>query len=218
MATAALFALTIVASFIYYRRIKQAQGEYEGAKDIIKNITLGFSKQINGLNRAITKIDNRTEDSGRASKEALETSADALNIASESLKASKDLSTRLEEAENTVNTMKSEIQKISKSTRAVTDRMPAEGPIPLQQESVLERLTDTEVEVLSIIDELAEASVPEIRERIKKTREHTARLLKKLYETGFIDRITGGMPYKYHIRKEIKEAVQQYKRGTQAIA
>jgi len=72
-------------------------------------------------------------------------------------------------------------------------------------------LTPTEIEVLMIIAEMEECSVPEIRERIRKTREHTARLLKKLYERGFIDRNTSGMPYRYRVRKEIKELIKQQK-------
>jgi DNA-binding MarR family transcriptional regulator len=86
-----------------------------------------------------------------------------------------------------------------------------EAPIPVEGDAVLENLTDTELEVLALIEELGEGTVPEIRERIGKTREHTARLLKKLYERGFIDRNTSGMPYRYHVRKEIRELIQQQK-------
>ena len=64
--------------------------------------------------------------------------------------------------------------------------------------------------VLKIIDEMGEGSVPEIRGRIQKTREHTARLLKKLFDRGFIDRNTSGMPYRYHLRKEIVELVKNH--------
>ena len=84
-----------------------------------------------------------------------------------------------------------------------------EAPIPLKQEAVLDQLTQTELEVLTLIEEIGEGSVPEIRKRIEKTREHTARLLKKLYERGFIDRNTSRMPYRYYVRKEIKELIQR---------
>jgi DNA-binding MarR family transcriptional regulator len=86
-----------------------------------------------------------------------------------------------------------------------------EAPIPVMQDRIIEQLTETEFSVLAIIDELGEGSVPDIKERIQKTREHTARLLKKLYERGYIDRSTSSMPYRYYIRKEIKEIVAQHK-------
>ena len=50
---------------------------------------------------------------------------------------------------------------------------------------------------------------------MNKTRERTARLLKKLFESGFIDRNTSGMPYRYSVRKEIKELIQQQKENAQ---
>jgi predicted transcriptional regulator len=57
---------------------------------------------------------------------------------------------------------------------------------------------------------MGDGSVPEIREKIQKTREHTARLLKKLFDRGFIDRNTRSMPYRYHLRKEIVEIVKTH--------
>jgi DNA-binding MarR family transcriptional regulator len=66
-----------------------------------------------------------------------------------------------------------------------------------------------------MIEEMGEGSVPEIRDRIGKTREHTARLLKKLFDRGFIDRNTSGMPYRYNIRKEIRELIKEQKDKTE---
>ena len=41
-------------------------------------------------------------------------------------------------------------------------------------------------------------------------------MLKRLYDSGFIDRNTSGMPYRYSVRKEIKELILQ--RGEMAKA
>ena len=60
-----------------------------------------------------------------------------------------------------------------------------------------------------MIVDFGEGTVPEIKERIDKTREHTARLLKKLYDKGFIDRNTSSMPYRYSIRKEIRDLIME---------
>jgi len=76
-------------------------------------------------------------------------------------------------------------------------------------EDILQTLTNTELEVLKMIVDFGEGTVPEIKEQIQKTREHTARLLKKLYDKGFIDRNTNSMPYRYSIRKEIRDLIQE---------
>ena len=107
--------------------------------------------------------------------------------------------------------MREEMHKLSRNSAVVPVRVEVDAAIPLEQGAVLDQLTPTELEVLALIEEMGEGSVPQIRERINKTREHTARLLKKLFERGFIDRNTSGMPYRYHIRKEIRELIQQQK-------
>jgi len=211
-ATASLLAVTVAASFIYYRRIKQAQGEYEGAKDLVKGITLGFTKQLFKLTKSVKRIEKEVIETKKDSREALKASTEALDAAREGLKESKSLDVRLKETEKTVESMKTDIQRLAKSYRPPAAQIGMEAPIPLQQDAVLEQLTQTEIEVLAIIEELGEGSVPQIRERIKKTREHTARLLKKLYEKGFIDRNTSSMPYRYYIRKEIREIIQKQKK------
>jgi uncharacterized membrane protein len=207
-ATAALFAVTLAASFIYYRRIKQAQGEYEGAKDAVKGITLSLSRELKKATVNVGNLELKTLKATFESNEALRASSEALDAARSGLKQSQSLTGRIEENEKTINTLRAELQKIPRGSKQPFTVVDIEGPISLQQEAVMEQLTDTELDVLSMIDEIGDASVPEIKSRIGKTREHTARLLKKLYERGFIDRNTSGMPYKYHIRKEIKETIK----------
>jgi CTP-dependent riboflavin kinase len=44
---------------------------------------------------------------------------------------------------------------------------------------------------------------PEIKDLIKLTREHTARLVKKLYEEGYLERNTAKTPYAYRVKEEM---------------
>lgn len=208
-ATASLLAVTMAASFIYYRRIKQAQGEYEGAKDLVKSITLGFSNQISRVKKSLEQINDGLKLVKQSSMEALKISNEALDTAKEGMKETRRLTEKVKNTEKAVESMKKELMGLTKSYRPTTDKTQMETPIPVKKDAILEQLTGTELEVLAIIEEEGEGSVPEIRERIKKTREHTARLLKKLYDRGYIDRNTSSMPYKYYIRKEIIDIIKQ---------
>jgi hypothetical protein len=152
---------------------------------------------------------------GEAS-ETYDVALQALKVSRKAIEASisgeaerKVLTNMFENTKNTINDLRKEVQVISKRPVSI---LPASinAPIPLQQKDVLDQLTPTEIEVLILIDELAEGSVPEILKRIKKTREHTSRLLKKLFDKGFIDRNTNSMPYRYYLRKEIMELVKNY--------
>jgi hypothetical protein len=208
-ATACLFAVTVVASFIYYQRIKQAQEEYEGSKDVIRSITVGFTQQIARITRSLRNIERDASDARIIASEAMKVSQEASESAKENEEERRRLSEKIGETEKALSDMKEEMQKLSMRPVAMPARADVDAPIPLKQDAVLDQLTPTELDVLGLIEEMGEGSVPQIRERIGKTREHTARLLKKLFERGFIDRNTSGMPYRYYIRKEIRELIHQ---------
>ena len=135
----------------------------------------------------------------------------AVEASKSSVDERRRLTEKLELAENSIKEIKKELQDLSKRPIPRMQTEPIDAPIPLKQKDVLDQLTPTEFNVLTLIDELGEVSVPEIREKIEKTREHTARLLKKLFDKGFIDRNTSSMPYRYHLRKEIVELVKNHK-------
>ena len=208
---ASLLAITLIASFIYYGQIKKAQGEYEESKDIVKNITLGFSKHISGITAALRVMKEDTTEARLSAKEALRSGSEALEVTRKGLEETKVLSERVKNTEKTLESMKTEFQKLVEGQRMPSKGVEVEAPIPVMQDRIIEQLTETEFAVLAIIDELGEGSVPELKEKIQKTREHTARLLKKLYDRGYIDRSTSSMPYRYYIRKEIKDIVAQHK-------
>ena len=207
--TAALFAITLAASLIFYRRIKMAQREYEGSKDVVGTITAGFTRQVNKLEQSIQENRNDAVTAKVTAAEALNSSGETKEALLQGLEEVKKLQDKVHSTESAVESFKKELQRLASTPRIPLQAPSLEAPIPVQQASVFDRFTDTELEVLVKIVELGEGTVPEIRDHIKKTREHTARMLKRLYDTGFIDRNTSGMPYRYSVRKEIKELILQ---------
>ncbi len=210
-ATACLFAVTVAASFIYYQRIKLAHEEYESSKDVIRSITVGFTQQVKKIANLIRNIEIDASEARAIASEAIKVSQETMETVKETSGERQRIASKIEDTEKALAEMKEEMQKLSRRPVAVPARVDVDAPIPLKQDAVLDQLTPTELDVLTLIEEMGEGSVPQIRERIQKTREHTARLLKKLYDRGFIDRNTSGMPYRYHIRKEIRELIQQQK-------
>jgi DNA-binding transcriptional ArsR family regulator len=75
--------------------------------------------------------------------------------------------------------------------------------IPIRKEKALAPLTETELMVLETLAREGEKAAPEIRRRIELSREHTSRLMKKLYENGYLERDTRKIPYTYSIKKEM---------------
>ncbi|MCB2171678.1 MarR family transcriptional regulator [archaeon] len=204
--TFALFLVTIVASYIFYQRIKMAQGEYEDSKDAVRNITFGFSRQVKRMESDLERLERDTLQAKYMANEALANRQDNSDATLAGLEKVKELSNRVDGIENSIETMKKDLNKLASQPRIIQQTQ-VDAPIPVQGEDILQGLTDTELEVLKMIVDTGEGTVPEIKEIIEKTREHTARLLKKLYDKGFVDRNTSSMPYRYSIRKEIRELI-----------
>ncbi len=207
---AALLLVIVAASIVFYRKIVEATKEYEGARDSVHNITFGFTRQVNRLQQDLAKVENGASTAKIVASEALKNSGEAKQATLKGLEAVKSLQDRVESTESEVETIKREVQKLATAPKQqVLVRQDISAPIPVQGGNVLGQLTETELAALKKIAELGEGTVPEIKEHIGTTREHTARMLKKLYESGFVDRSTNKMPYRYSVRKEIRDLIQQ---------
>jgi DNA-binding Lrp family transcriptional regulator len=81
--------------------------------------------------------------------------------------------------------------------------------VPIKRDKAMASLTDTEVEVLEFLSAEGPKTAPEIKEKVRLSREHTARLMKKLYEEGYLERETGKLPFKYSIKKEMEKLLKK---------
>jgi len=206
--TLALFLVTIVASYIFYQRIKMAQNEYEDSQGLVRNITSVFTRQVKNMESDLERLERDTLQAKYMASEAISAKQGESEATLAGLEKVKDLSDRVNVIEESIETMKKDLSKLASQPRVIVPSGPVDAPIPVQGNDILQTLTDTELEVLKMIVDFGEGTVPEIKEQIQKTREHTARLLKKLYDKGFIDRNTNSMPYRYSIRKEIRDLIQ----------
>jgi predicted DNA-binding transcriptional regulator len=84
-----------------------------------------------------------------------------------------------------------------------------EGVIPLKREKAMAQLTDTEVSVLELLVSEGAQTAPEIKQKVKLSREHTARLMKNLYEEGYLEREIGKIPFKYSVKKEMEKLLKK---------
>ncbi len=76
----------------------------------------------------------------------------------------------------------------------------------LQEDPILERLTATERETLQILKE-GPLHAPELGRRVNKSREHMARLMKRLYLEGYVDRETDRPPFRYKLNDKLRSSL-----------
>jgi archaellum component FlaC len=122
------------------------------------------------------------------------------------------LEAKIKDIEVTQETLKTKMSGVEEQFQKITATPPEIGNEPvimIKRDKAMAALTDTEITVLEMLSKEGAKTAPEIKERVHLSREHTARLMKKLYEEGYLEREAGKIPFKYSIKKEMNNLMQK---------
>lgn len=216
--TVVFLLLSMGTILLYYKRIRRAREKYEEAKDIVKDIVISFNNQLQRLEERVGLVAHKLEFLSVKSEDVTgitdrlkkcETQLSdvtskvdkALALKEQLLPQIKKLNERIDKVVEAQENMK---RRISKPQEAKI-----EGVIPIMRERALAQLTATELRVLEILANEGRKTAPEIKNEIGLTREHTARLMKKLYEKGYVERDETKTPYAYRIKEEMRKILKK---------
>ena len=220
-----LLAATVGAAIKYYKQLRRVQREYEKAEQVVEDIVLSFNRQLkqeaNKLELVAYKVEAVSSKSDKALRKAEEVDKKLLPLESKigvTLEDREKLLMRLDEVDKKVrdtvvsqealtakiSTMEEQAQQFSMFPEAKI-----EAVIPIKREKALAPLTETELSVLEMLSLEGPKTAPEIKGKIKLSREHTARLMKKLYESGYLERETSKIPFKYSVKKEMEKLLRK---------
>jgi len=224
-----LLAATVAASIEYYRQVRRAQKEYEKAKSIVEDIVLSFNRELkreaDKLNLVEFKIEGNLAkaDSSLRKIDTLEkkispfenqiSTISHINLQSKTniLSGLTGLESKIKDLESSQETIKVKItnfeEQIQKFT--TTPEIRIEPVIPIRRDKAMAPLTDTEIAVLEMLSAEGPKTAPEIKDRVHLSREHTSRLMKKLYEEGYLEREVGKIPFSYSIKKEMEKLLKK---------
>lgn len=226
-----LLLITSGAFAVYYKRIKKLHEEYEKARNVVSDVIVSFNKQLDRQEKRFAAVDQKA-DALTSETEKVATSVEGYHRRSIDLankldavsNAEQKMAVQIEEvaqkvdkvdeAQNEISRKLKEIEKVKHEGAATTQKASIEAAIPIRKERALAPLTETELDVLEILAEEGRMTAPGIRERVKLTREHTSRLMKKLYNDGYLERDTRKMPYFYSIKEEMLKILK--KRATKS--
>lgn len=220
-----LFTAAVGFGLEYYRRVVKVKNEYEKAKAAFNDMILSFSRELKRAVESVDKVVFKVEASSARSEEALnklkevEGKLNALeNKFSEPLKSWSELTLRIKDLEKQVCDITTSHKEVSLKVSSLEEKVQQtpvvtepgmEAAIPIKREKALAYLTDTELAVLEMLVSEGPKTAPEIKDRIKLSREHTARLMKKLYEEGYLERDTSKIPFKYSVKKEMENLLRK---------
>ena len=214
-----LLAATIGAAVEYYRQVRKAQKEYEKAKGSVEDIVLSFNRElkreVNKLEVLAFKVEGIASKADVSVKKAnssekkvaplessvqrvVEENASILSHVTDVNVKIRDIEMSHEKLCKRITSLDEELQKA-----IAIPEVRSVPVIPIKRDKAMAALTDTELTVLEVLSIEGPKTAPEIKERVQLSREHTARLMKKLYEKGYLERETGKIPFKYSIKKEM---------------
>ncbi len=224
-----MLVATVTASVEYYRQVRKAQKEYEKAKDIVEDIVLSFDRE---LKREADKLDNiafkiegnfAKADTSLKKVDILEkkiiplenqiSNMSQINSQSNTniLSGLTGLESKIKNIETSQETIKVKIASFEEQIQKFTTspEIRAEPVMPIRRDKAMATLTDTEIAVLEMLSSEGPKTAPEIKEKVHLSREHTARLMKKLYEEGYLEREIGKIPFSYSIKKEMEKLLKK---------
>lgn len=204
-----LLASTFIFTVQAYR-LKKVTQEYKRSRSLLSDIILSFNDQLRRDESKIEKIEKMIESSLKGKSSEVESTILKLEAEVQNLKNIKDsivrdlssIKEKISFLEERVGSLGQEIES-RKSVEISELEESIESAIPIKRESVLSSLNETELKVLKFLAEEGKKTALQIRDKFNFSREHSARLLKKLYEKGYLERETSGKPFLYGIKKEM---------------
>ena len=205
-----LFFSSLYFAITYYKKLKQLNEEFNKNKYSIEMIIDNYLRSIKKQERIVEKL-NLNFEFLHSSYEKNNMTLDQLSQNYSNLsnylkniskikpkpnvykfKSKKDSMKVIEQQKN---------HKISIETKGILNITDSD----IINSNITEKLTDTERYIIQILLDADDLSAPKIQKKIEKTREHTARLMRKLYSEGYVERSTHKIPYTYRLNKNIKD-------------
>ena len=228
-----LAAVTVGAAIEYYRQVRKAQSAYMRAKSAVEDMILSFNRELqhesnrlDSIAYQIEVIAAKTEGAGDRAGETMKKIATLETDVGVVSEGKEKILQRLEDAERTIRdvtssqeTLVTRITGMEGQIKQVTVAPEArlEGAIPIRRDKALAQLTPSELSALELLVSEGSKTAPEIREKVGLSREHTARLMKKLYEEGYLERETGKIPFRYSVKKEMENLLRKAETGSTSL-
>jgi len=197
---------------IYIVKSLNVSREYTQAKGLIEEVILSFRKDIEELKKKIEDFEKRFPSLKLSELEQVKKDLETISSKVIGLNETYlELNSKIEDMKANINrTLKENIQD-EEPIRERKQTIHLEPAFPLEREKAINSLTPTELRVLQILSTEGDKTVREIRSRIGLTREHTGRLMKNLYDKGYVERRTDRIPYVYRIKEEMRKILSKEK-------
>jgi len=190
-----------------FRQSKQSVVE---SSSLISIIVDALSSRIQRSESVIVQL--------RSDIEATTQRADTMAGEQLSLRTSyQEMSRHLQEMLSSDKKLILEFERLKSTLNAIQEKSPPSDGLPKRENlaalvsdgDFLASLTPTERLTLEIMRDEGAKTAPEIGKRLNKSREHTSRLMKKLYMEGYVDRESNRAPFRYKLNETLRSTFEE---------
>ena len=209
----------IILTYKYYIKITHLKKEYDIAKQLVSNIVLTFRKRIDDHNEKVNSIKYDVEElQTTIEKSRIEVNyfQDKINNLIKGITSAfitnKKLVDKLIDINKKINELKKYNEILYNTIESFNKNQKESLQKPIlnlshDQHSNFNKLTTTERQIIRILLSEGAKTAPNVMGEIRKTREHTSRLMKKLWQEGYIERDTNSIPFIYRPTKELEKII-----------
>jgi len=207
----------IYNKLIYIKNYNEDKSNESNALSIFK-IRLDQINNINHYTKNIDEIKKEIESNIIQNKYLNDSLNNVIKKLTSTFMVEKKLASYIIEINKKINDMDKRINELKIDNEGLRNsyeslnkenKMKNKPVISLQQDlgSTFINLTNTEKQIIRILITEGAKTSPMIMNAISMTREHTSRLMKKLWQEGYIERDTNSMPFTYRPTKELENRI-----------
>ena len=179
--------------------------------DVFSSRLSSFEASLKDLAIVVERVKISGDQSKLSDLVLLERLQKTEKLLGESLNWIKEVADAVLRAPATISTGTKELEGLSEPLRpskqsTVIQSSMRTDPSVVQPGSLNSITTPTELQVLTLLADEGPKSAPEIGRVVGRSREHTARLMKKLFDEGYVRRDQTRIPFRYSTVERVKQS------------
>ena len=194
--------------------VKGSPGNGDVAKlffDVFSSRLSSFEASLRDLAIEVERLKISGDQSKLSDLVLLERLQKTEKLLGESLNWIKEVADTVLHPSATISTATKVVEEISEPVRPSLQSTVIQSPIRtdpsvVQPGSLNSITTPTELQVLTLLADEGPKSAPEIGRVVGRSREHTARLMKKLFDEGYVRRDQTRIPFRYSTVERVKQS------------
>ena len=212
-----LWLSTLSFTNLYVRRLRAVAREYSESRLIIESIVATSKHRSDQLSREIKNLEAQIKGTQASADQMISATSQLSERVEETLKALQKSNPPEQGILDNIFRLQKELERLRDAQVSLEARLSVATPRAPHTANTLIRtprdespeaqettLTETENIVVQFILSEGPKTAKDVEQKIGKTREHTARLMKKLWQEGYVERETHRIPFTYRAAEPLK--------------